>query len=248
MDHIYVKLTCVSVSQEDVARVRLHKKMELPHIGKHCSEKTCNRLDFLPMKCDACEESFCSDHITYLSHSCPSAYKKDVQVPVCPLCHVPIPIKRGDTPDIAVGLHIDNQCESDLSNAKKKVFVNKCSSKGCKIKEIIRVDCKDCGMNFCLKHRHPVDHNCIGHEEAVRLKRLEALKRKAKQQSSSGSGSNSNRQVTNGQAFRNIQGGMSEDEALARALQASLQDEDNSRRQQPLHTVPSGNRNLCRLA
>ncbi|KAG8433022.1 hypothetical protein GDO86_013179 [Hymenochirus boettgeri] len=50
--------------------------MELPDLGKHCSEPTCRQLDFLPMKCDACDELFCKNHITYDQHTCPSAYKK----------------------------------------------------------------------------------------------------------------------------------------------------------------------------
>lgn len=32
--------------------------------------------DFLPLKCDACERIFCTDHITYAQHDCTSAYKK----------------------------------------------------------------------------------------------------------------------------------------------------------------------------
>lgn len=32
--------------------------------------------DFLPLKCDACEQIFCTDHITYTQHQCTSAYKK----------------------------------------------------------------------------------------------------------------------------------------------------------------------------
>ena len=93
--------------------------MELPHIGEHCSEKSCNCLDFLILKCDACEAIFCTDHISYDGHACPSSYKKDVQVPTCPLCNVPIPSKRGDPPDLAVGLHMDNDCKIDVKNRKK---------------------------------------------------------------------------------------------------------------------------------
>lgn len=218
--------------------------MELPNLGDHCSEKTCNRLDFLALKCDACEGIFCTDHISYLGHSCPSAYKKDVQVPVCPMCNVPIPLKRGDPPDLAVGLHIDNDCQSDSSKKRRKVFTNRCSAKGCKIKEIVRVDCGDCGRNFCLKHRHPTDHDCIGREEALRIRRLEALSRKAAQAGNTSRGNNAS---DTSNTFKNLQGTMSEDEALARALQASLQDEHTSRRQ--LQAVPSGsNRDRCRLS
>ncbi|KAG8428894.1 hypothetical protein GDO86_018968 [Hymenochirus boettgeri] len=50
--------------------------MEFPDLGKHCSEPTCKQLDFLPLKCDACERIFCKDHITYALHKCSSAYKK----------------------------------------------------------------------------------------------------------------------------------------------------------------------------
>lgn len=210
--------------------------MEFPNLGEHCSEQTCYRLDFLPLKCDACASIFCTDHISYVGHTCPSAYKKDVQVPVCPLCNAPVPSKRGDPPDLAVSLHIDNDCNSDFGKDRRKVFTNKCSSKGCKIKEIVQVNCTDCGKNYCLKHRHPTDHSCAGKEESIRQKRLNALSRPA-QNSSSGNNSNS---------FRNLQGTMSEDEALARALQASLQDEhQGSAVQQP---VPLVSRDRCRLS
>ncbi|CAL1675400.1 unnamed protein product [Lasius platythorax] len=210
--------------------------MEFPNLGEHCSESTCNRLDFLPLKCDACAGIFCTDHISYANHGCPSAHKKDVQVPVCPLCNVPIPIKRGDPPDLAVGLHIDNDCREN----RRKIFSNKCSSKGCKVKEMVPVKCSECGVNFCLKHRHPTDHACIGAEEALRLRRLEALNKKA-QTTISQNSSNSN-----SHSFRSLQGTMSEDEALARALQASLEEEERSRRM--LQPVPSGNRDRCRLS
>jgi hypothetical protein len=61
------------------------------------------------------------EHISYKNHSCPSAYKKDVQVPVCPLCNTPIPVKRGEQPDIAVGAHIDSDCMSDPAKNRRKV-------------------------------------------------------------------------------------------------------------------------------
>ncbi|KAL4658984.1 AN1-type zinc finger protein 2A isoform X1 [Arapaima gigas] len=134
--------------------------MEFPDLGEHCSEKSCKRLDFLPMKCDACEEIFCKDHITYENHKCTSSYKKDIQVPVCPLCNTPIPIKRGEMPDIKVGEHMDRDCRSDPAQRKRKIFTNKCSKGGCKQKEMIKVTCDQCHLNFCLKHRHPLDHDC----------------------------------------------------------------------------------------
>uniref|UniRef100_A0A8C5QRL2 Zinc finger AN1-type containing 2B n=1 Tax=Leptobrachium leishanense TaxID=445787 RepID=A0A8C5QRL2_9ANUR len=141
--------------------------MEFPELGKHCLEPTCKQLDFLPLKCDACEKIFCKDHITYILHHCTSAYKKDVQVPVCPLCNIPIPVTRGQTPDIVVGDHIDRDCKSDPALQKRKIFTNRCGKSGCKQKELMKVICNDCRGNFCLKHRHPLDHDCKGNTAPV---------------------------------------------------------------------------------
>ncbi|XP_075465686.1 AN1-type zinc finger protein 2B isoform X2 [Ascaphus truei] len=102
--------------------------MEFPDLGKHCFEPTCKQLDFLPLKCDACEQIFCKDHVTYEQHKCSSAYKKDVQVPVCPLCNIPIPVTRGQTPDIVVGEHIDRDCKSDPAQQKRKNECPWCSA------------------------------------------------------------------------------------------------------------------------
>ncbi|XP_026517497.1 AN1-type zinc finger protein 2B-like, partial [Terrapene carolina triunguis] len=118
--------------------------------------------DFLPLKCDACEQIFCTDHITYTQHQCTSAYKKDVQVPVCPLCNIPIPVRKGEMPDVVVGQHIDQDCKSDPAQRKRKIFTNKCLKPGCKQREMMKVICDQCHGNFCLKHRHPLDHDCNG--------------------------------------------------------------------------------------
>lgn len=128
----------------------------------------------------------CSDeHYHYSTHNCPNAYKKDKQVPVCPLCDKPIPVSYGEHPDVIVGRHIgerktkqnmfvvtwvfvffffvlDSDCQSDTAKDRRKVFTNKCSLKGCKKKEVIPVVCTECTLNYCLKHRHPVDHKCEG--------------------------------------------------------------------------------------
>lgn len=106
------------------------------------------------------------DHIRYELHSCQSSYKKNIQVPVCPLCNQPVPWKRGEAPDIAVGAHIDQDCQSDPAKSKRKVFGNRCSMKGCKQKEVVPVICDKCKLNHCLKHRHPCDHSCKGNNAA----------------------------------------------------------------------------------
>ncbi|KAL4230246.1 zinc finger protein [Mactra antiquata] len=231
--------------------------MEFPHLGTHCFQKDCKQLDFLPMKCDACSEIFCNDHIHYNTHSCPDSYKKDNQVPVCPLCNKPIPLKKGEVPDVVVGRHIDSDCQSDPAKERRKVYTNKCSMKGCKVKELIPVKCDKCHKNFCLRHRFEDDHECKGFEGtgksitnsgAAALFRFQSNKQLSSQTQPSkpkttnqppqnrannnlGSGLGSDldrqrreRQQQTTQSLRAAQAGLSEDEAMARAIQQSLSD------------------------
>ncbi|XP_072124516.1 AN1-type zinc finger protein 2A isoform X1 [Mobula birostris] len=216
--------------------------MEFPDLGKHCSENSCKRLDFLPLKCDACAQIFCKDHITYAQHKCTSSYKKDMQVPVCPLCNTPVPIRRGEMPDIRVGEHIDRECRSDPAQKKRKIFTNKCSKSGCKQKEMIKVTCDQCHLNFCLKHRHPLDHACEADGKPLSKAGNAAMKRvqgtpKPGVVPSTSKGTSSSRPNGlntsapprhNSDSARNIpmsaslQAGLTEEQALQRALERSL--------------------------
>ncbi|EDV20529.1 uncharacterized protein TRIADDRAFT_50976 [Trichoplax adhaerens] len=130
--------------------------MEFPQLGQNCSNPQCSRLDFLPVKCNACHKIFCNDHYLYTSHNCPLAYTKDVQVPVCPLCNQPVPVGKGESPDDKVSRHMDNDCKFEKPVKRS----NRCSLKGCKMIELVPVVCPSCKKNFCLKHRHEQDHNC----------------------------------------------------------------------------------------
>jgi len=224
-------------------------------MGQHCAEQTCKQLDYLPSKCDACQLLFCQDHLPYDDHKCNSLYKKNVKVPVCPLCEAPIPVPRGTVPDLAVSAHIEENCR--MKN-KEKVFTNKCNKPKCKKKELVACVCSSCKLNFCLTHRHPSDHACQG--PAVPSSRAAAA---AAARASTSSASGAQAKITNffsgpfrpdaaaagrqpspaavaalnRQAGRGVTGrpltaptrpaaanaGLSEDEALAAALAASLQ-------------------------
>lgn len=200
--------------------------MELPHMGKHCSQNYCNKLDFLPMKCDACGEIFCSEHFSYQTHSCHSSYKKDVQVPICPLCGEPVPTARDVSPDVTVGAHIDQFCKSE----KKKIYTNRCSFKNCKKKELVPFSCRVCQQNYCLKHRHTLDHECHGASGGAPQRSLAAQAALQRQQQSSRSTSQPVQSRSNvSQLATAVQGNMSEDEALARALALSMQEEEENR-------------------
>ena len=66
--------------------------------------------------------TLCSkDHIQYSTHNCAESYRKDKQVPVCPLCSKPIPLKPGEVADVKVGAHIDSDCQSDPAKERRKV-------------------------------------------------------------------------------------------------------------------------------
>ncbi|XP_046912214.2 AN1-type zinc finger protein 2A [Dermatophagoides farinae] len=135
--------------------------MEFPDLGKHCALKECNRLDFLPIKCSSCEKIYCSEHYMYQAHHCESNRIQDHQVPICPMCNCPVPLKFGESLDEKVGEHIDRNCDGK-SNSKTKVYKNRCSVDGCKQKELMELECDKCGLNHCLRHRHPADHDCRG--------------------------------------------------------------------------------------
>ncbi|XP_029080636.1 AN1-type zinc finger protein 2B isoform X2 [Monodon monoceros] len=211
--------------------------MEFPDLGAHCSEPSCQRLDFLPLKCDACSGIFCADHVAYAQHHCGSAYQKDIQVPVCPLCNVPVPVARGEAPDRAVGEHIDGDCRSDPAQQKRKIFTNKCERSGCRQREMMKLTCDHCGRNFCIKHRHPLDHDCSGEGHPTSRAGLAAISRAQGLASStktipspkqtlpsSTSASRATAQSPSRTASPVIalQNGLSEDEALQRALELSL--------------------------
>lgn len=230
------------------------KKMELPSLGESCQENSCKQLDFLPMKCDACGKIYCRDHIHYNTHSCPESYKKDNQVPVCPLCNNPITVKKGELPDVIVGRHIDNDCQSDLAKKRRKIYTNRCSFKGCKQKELIPVNCDKCQKNFCLKHRHELDHGCQGFENSGRTasKAAAAAVNRASTSNQPKTTHHSNKPNTSqgkpqntmlayvgkdlererrerqsrqtGSNLQNVQAGLTEDEALAQAIQMSMQE------------------------
>ncbi|KAA0184450.1 hypothetical protein HAZT_HAZT008240 [Hyalella azteca] len=212
--------------------------MELPHIGEHCSEVACRQLDFLPFTCSHCKKIFCLQHHKVANHHCTEARLVDVQVPVCPLCDQAVPAPRGQPPDIAISQHLDNNCKVK----KEKIFTNKCCYRGCKKKEMMPIECRDCGLNFCLSHRHPNDHTCS------KVRRISSTANTSAQDNFPSHGSflqslrdqaaarfgpnpftavNSSSSHTSGgvsaAAVSRIQAGMSEDEALARALAESEQ-------------------------
>lgn len=229
--------------------------MELPHIGEHCALQQCNQLDFLPVKCDACLKVFCLEHYRYERHHCETARNKDFQVPVCPLCMQPVVSKRDQPPDLAVSQHIDQFCTKNdlLKNYRQRRTTNlqACAYKSCKQKDLIYLQCADCKAKFCIKHRHPTDHLCVGQTSTLgssitnnwnsfkdtcssnASSSYSMIKNKAQQITKSGKaalsgitansdGTQANRAwPSGGTGISNLQGNLSEQEALAIAIRES---------------------------
>lgn len=160
------------------------------------------------MRCDACQEIFCKDHITYANHKCMSSYKKVTVKHQCYSClHVVasdflllfcrmsrcqyvlyatspslsreercLTLKWANTSTGTADRTLLRERERFRSTLMRlallpvcgqnnwasvfQIFTNKCSKGGCKQKEMMRVTCDQCQLNFCLKHRHPLDHDC----------------------------------------------------------------------------------------
>ncbi|CAK9291486.1 unnamed protein product [Gordionus sp. m RMFG-2023] len=101
--------------------------MEFPEIGENCTFSSCNRLDFLPFKCDACEEYFCISHYKYENHKCINVHKKDNYIPICPICNEIIYVPKVHPIDMIVNRHIESTCKSDLYPMKMSNPENICS-------------------------------------------------------------------------------------------------------------------------
>ncbi|KAK3846779.1 MAG: hypothetical protein J3R72DRAFT_395750 [Linnemannia gamsii] len=137
--------------------------MELPSIGKHCSDSTCSQLDFLPFTCQYCKQIYCQDHWRLEGHTCPNkeaASQQDQRVPICPLCDKPVPVKRGEDPNLRMEQHIAAGCPEPATTTSKPIYTNSCNAKGCKSRSMIPIVCQSCRLNYCLKHRLEADHAC----------------------------------------------------------------------------------------
>jgi hypothetical protein len=118
---------------------------EVQNIGEHCSYNECNRLDFLPIRCQYCLLFFCKDHSSFTSHGCNKFTETN---------------------------------KKNESVCLKPFEFFKCSLAECSAqnKEIVEVICDYCKLNYCMKHRLPVDHSC-----AAKLKLDDEVEKQAVQ-------------------------------------------------------------------
>ncbi|KAG6812559.1 hypothetical protein H0H92_002211 [Tricholoma furcatifolium] len=117
---------------------------QLLSIGKQCAHPSCLLIDFLPFKCQHCEESFCQEHFKVAAHGC-SKYdesKYNRVAPDCPFCNTPVAVRPGQDPNDRMEDHITKECSVMTGKSGRARTMPKCRNQ------------------FCPSHRFPADHNC----------------------------------------------------------------------------------------
>ncbi|KAE8694792.1 Zinc finger AN1 and C2H2 domain-containing stress-associated protein 16 [Hibiscus syriacus] len=135
---------------------------EFPDLGRHCSIQHCKQIDFLPFTCDRCNLCYCLEHRSYIKHQCPKGDNNGVTVVICPLCAKGVRLVPNEDPNISWESHVNTEC--DPSNYEKVVKKKKCPVPRCReaLTFSNTINCRDCGVDHCLKHRFGLDHNCVG--------------------------------------------------------------------------------------
>jgi len=100
-------------------------------IGHHCEYSSCKQLDFLPFKCEYCNNYFCKNHAFPNDHECLPYY------------------------DFLNSYVIDGK----IPNKQFHKNCSKPSCKISGISNINT--CLKCGNNYCLDHRFPELHHCF---------------------------------------------------------------------------------------
>ncbi|KAI8051830.1 hypothetical protein BDF21DRAFT_432197 [Thamnidium elegans] len=139
--------------------------MELPQIGRHCQLDSCRALDFLPVACPLCQNTFCGKHKLPLDHACSQWSSVDKQLIQCDICQqlIKAPETEKLTTEASLIKHKESNCKLYLYPANDTPKMNRqCAIKGCKDIDprVGPVHCDGCDQDFCLRHRHPSSHIC----------------------------------------------------------------------------------------
>ncbi|TFK61388.1 hypothetical protein BDN72DRAFT_778250 [Pluteus cervinus] len=142
---------------------------QLLAIGKQCSHSSCLLVDFLPFKCQHCEESFCQEHFMVSAHRCPmyDETKYNRVAPDCPFCHTPVAFAPGQDPNIKMELHFTTKCSVLTGKSGRSSSTPVCAKTNCKKVLFSPIRCDKCKYQFCPSHRFPSDHNCSAPQTAI---------------------------------------------------------------------------------
>ncbi|KZT03417.1 uncharacterized protein LAESUDRAFT_368461 [Laetiporus sulphureus 93-53] len=109
--------------------------MALPFIGAHCSLLSCNLNDYLPIRCRACDQLFCKDHIAPELHECLTA-----TLPQVPLQTAK---RQRCAADGCERLTLESAILDTTDTVGRTPAV-----------------CPQCSLSFCSIHRAPGSHSC----------------------------------------------------------------------------------------
>jgi len=132
-------------------------KDSLMSIGVHCAVDGCKKLDFLPFQCSACCFVYCLDHRLPTSHNCPKWSSIDKYLPVCNICQNILEVDESNQLEI-YKKHLESKCKLHVAQPVNTKI--KCDFENCGVEELLATYCRKCHQNYCLKHRHPIDHKC----------------------------------------------------------------------------------------
>ncbi|KAG4103228.1 hypothetical protein H8356DRAFT_1647490 [Neocallimastix lanati (nom. inval.)] len=132
-------------------------KDSLMSIGVHCAVENCNKLDFLPFQCSACHFVYCLDHRLPTSHNCTKWSSIDKYLPVCNICQNILKVDEEHQLEI-YKKHLESKCQLYVAQPVNTKI--KCDFENCGVEELLATFCRKCHKNYCLKHRHPIDHKC----------------------------------------------------------------------------------------
>ncbi|RDB17982.1 AN1-type zinc finger protein 2A [Hypsizygus marmoreus] len=135
---------------------------QLLNIGKQCSHPSCLLIDFLPFKCQHCEDSFCQEHFMVTAHKCPKydETKHNRVAPDCPLCNTPVAVRPGQDPNARMEEHFNKECSVMTGKSERTRSMPVCARRNCKKLLFSPIRCDKCKAQFCPSHRFPSDHDC----------------------------------------------------------------------------------------
>ncbi|KAL2267280.1 hypothetical protein VTJ83DRAFT_4557 [Remersonia thermophila] len=115
-------------------------------VGSHCQYAYCNQLDFLPFRCQSCNQTFCLEHRTEDGHACANkgawaARKREAEL-------ARQGAGAGHRMRDPVTGHRPRPCAADDCKTTVGTSLNP------------GVHCDRCNRAYCLKHRLCEDHDC----------------------------------------------------------------------------------------
>lgn len=143
--------------------------MQFEDIGRHCSVEDCGQQDFLPFRCEFCQDIFCAEHRRPDDHACKSEDADaidDNYVIICPLCQDALSLKglqhQGITPSQLWNEHVETgecQLKQIMKNSKNERLpgdrASHCQARDCntKLTDYKYFKCPKCSKDVCIKHR-----------------------------------------------------------------------------------------------